>query len=169
MSADGPSPVSGQPSMARRVAGFMVLWLIIMGPGLKDLPMGLLASLAASWVSLRLWPTGSGLSLGDILSFVLRFLPQSVTAGVGVARLAFFPGDGLRPGLATYRTRVPAGMARRGFCAVMSLQPGKLPIADGQGDTLTIHCLDREAPVAEEIAADERAFLALIRRGHRHG
>src|SRR5690606_38680709 len=54
MSADWPSPVNGQPSVARRMAGFMALWLIIMGSGLKDLPMGLAASLAASWVSLRL-------------------------------------------------------------------------------------------------------------------
>lgn len=169
MSAKRDLTGNGQPSMIRRGAGFMILWLVIMGPGLKDLPMGLLASLAASWASLRLWPSGSGVSPLGILRFVLRFLPQSVAAGVSVARLAFFPGGGLRPGFASYRTRVPVGMARRGFCAVMSLQPGKLPVAEGQDDTLLIHCLDRDEPVAEEIAADERAFLAMMRLGHRHG
>jgi multicomponent Na+:H+ antiporter subunit E len=169
MSAARALPESGQPSMARRVAGFAILWLIIMGPELKDLAMGLLAALAASWVSLRLWPSGSGLSSLGILKFALRFLPQSVAAGLGVARLAFLPDARLRPAIVSYWTRVPAGMARRGFCAVMSLQPGKLPVAEDLDDTLLIHCLDRDEPVADEIASDERAFLAMMRRGQGYG
>jgi multicomponent Na+:H+ antiporter subunit E len=151
-----------------RVIVFLIVWLILMGPGITDLPAGLVAACAAAWSSLMLWPSGGGFSVVGILRFILRFVPQSVMAGLSVARIALFPARPLVPGFASYRTQVPAGMARRAFCAVMSLQPGKLPVGVGDDGVLLIHCLDGTGTVAEEVAADEQACMAIMPREARH-
>jgi multicomponent Na+:H+ antiporter subunit E len=100
---------------------------------------------------------------------VLRFLPQAVGAGLDVARRAFSPDPGLNPGIVTHGTSLGPGMARDGLTAIMSLQPGKLPVgrteADGPGpDALLVHCLDTRQPVASEMAADEAAYLRMFRQ-----
>ncbi len=162
MSASAGSALANRSALPARTVVFLMLWLVVMGPAPKDLPIGLLAALASAWSSLYLWPPGPPISLFGAIRFVGRFLWQSVVAGVGVAYLAFFRAGNLSPGLATYRPSVPAGMARRAFCAVMSLQPGKLPVGVADDGALLIHCLDGTESAAEEIAADERACLAMI-------
>lgn len=163
MNAEAAGATADRSAFLSRSILFVVLWLIVMGPALKDLPIGLVAAGAAAWSTLSLWPSDSRLSTMGILRFVLRFVPQSVVAGLSVARFALLPGYRLQPGFYAYKTQVSAGMARRAFCAVMSLQPGKLPVAvDGDG-VLLIHCLNGTKTAAEEIAADERACLSMIR------
>lgn len=152
-----------------RGAGFLVLWLLLMGPALKDLPVGIVAAAAAAWTSAFLWPARGGLSLPGTLRFLIRFLPQSAAAGFDVARRAFAPHPPLQPGFVTYRSSLPAGMARNACCAVMSLQPGKLPVAAEADGTLLIHCLDLSEPVVEQLAADEAAFCDTLQGGGRHG
>lgn len=147
----------------------MALWLVLIGPGFKDLPIGMAGAAAATWTSALLWPADGKLSLSGIIRFLLRFLPQSAVAGVDVARRAFARQPALQPGFVTYRSVLPAGMARSASCAVMSLQPGKLPVAIGADGTLQIHCLDLREPVAEQIAADEAAFCRTLENGGRHG
>jgi multicomponent Na+:H+ antiporter subunit E len=81
-----------------------------------------------------------------------------------VARRAFARDPGLRPGFVTCRSTIPAGLARDTACAVMSLQPGKLPVAVDEDGTLHIHCLDLGEPVAAQVAADEAAFRRILGR-----
>jgi multicomponent Na+:H+ antiporter subunit E len=155
-----------------RLTGFFLLWLVLIGAQPKHWPFGIVAACAATFASTLLWPAATGLSLSGIARFTLRFLPQSVMAGLDVARRSFSPDPGLHPGIVTHETRAPSGMARDGMTAVMSLQPGKLPVGHGDvghGDegTLLVHCLDTREPVAAEMAADEAAYLRMFReRSH---
>ena len=56
------------------------------------------------------------------------------------------------------------GIAHGALCAVMSTQPGKLPVATGADGTVHLHCLDMDQPLARELAEDEAAFLSLLPR-----
>ncbi|MGO4737922.1 Na+/H+ antiporter subunit E [Bosea sp. 2KB_26] len=163
--------IGGTPLLARltRGLGFLALWLILMDPALTDLPIGLIAAAAATWTSTALWPENGKLSASGLVRFLIRFVPQSAVAGIDVARRAFAPRPALSPGFVTYRTLLPPGMARSASCAVMSLQPGKLPVAADADGTLHIHCLDLREPVAEQIAADEAAFCDTLQSGGVHG
>lgn len=162
----GPRPLS---SILARGAGFLALWVVLIGAAPQDLPIGLAAAAAATWTSELLWPAAGSVSPAGLARFVIRFLPQSVSAGVDVARRAFAPVPALRPGFITCRTALPAGTARNALCAVMSLQPGKLPVAAAPDGTLLIHCLDLREPVLDEVAADETAFRCILRDGGDRG
>lgn len=157
------------PALLIRGLGLLLLWVILIGPAPKDLPVGLVASAAGVWASAMLWPAGGRLSPTGLLRFLIRFLLQSVIAGLDVARRAFAREPDLRPGFATCRSSLPGGLAQETACAVMSLQPGKLPVAvDGDG-ILLVHCLDLREPVAEQVAADEAAFRRILGREGRDG
>lgn len=164
-----PDSQTPQAALVIRALGFLAAWMILIGPALKDLPIGLVAAAAATWASTLLWPAQAALSVPGILRFLIRFLPQSVAAGVDVARRAFAPRPALQPGFVTYRTSLPAGMARNACCALMSLQPGKLPVGADADGTLHIHCLDLREPVTEQLAADQAAFCETLQDGGRHG
>jgi len=157
------------PALLIRGLCLLALWAVLMGPALKDLPVGIAASAAGVWVSTALWPAGGRLSPGGSIRFLLRFLPQSVVAGVDVARRAFARDPDLRPGFVSCRSTVPDGFARDSACAVMSLQPGKLPVAVSADGTLLIHCLDLREPIAEQAAADELAFCRILGTERRDG
>ena len=158
------SPAVFAPVLARG-AGFLALWLVLIGLDPKDLLAGVLAAAAACWASFALWPRGGAISVLGLVAFLLRFLPQSLLAGVDVARHAFAFRIGLRPGFATYDSAMLRGDRLRAFCAVMSLQPGKLPVSAGDDGEILVHCLDEREPVADQIAADETAFLRVLRGG----
>ena len=145
-----------------RGLGFFVIWLALIGIAHKDMPFGLLAAAAATWASLQLWPSDGRLSLSGLARFVLRFLPQSVVAGADIARRAMAPRIALNPGLVDYRATLPSGLAQGAMCAVMSLQPGKLPVSCQASGDMLVHCLDTDAPVTAELAADEAAFLRIL-------
>jgi multicomponent Na+:H+ antiporter subunit E len=157
------------PALLIRGLCLLGLWMVLIGPAPVHLPVGLAASAAGVWASTWLWPADARLSPVGLLRFLLRFLPQSVVAGLDVARRAFAREPGLRPGFATCRSAIPAGLARDTACAVMSLQPGKLPVAVDDDGTLHIHCLDLGEPVAEQVAADEAAFRHILVREGRDG
>ncbi|MGO4388646.1 Na+/H+ antiporter subunit E [Microvirga sp. 2YAF29] len=146
-----------------------MFWMILMGPALIDLPAGIAAAAAGTWASTLLWPADSKISVPGLARFLIRFLPQSVVAGVDIARRVFTPRPTLHPGFVVYHSSLPAGMARDAACAVMSLQPGKLPIATEADGTLHFHCLDLREPVEEQIAADEAAFCEALYSVRRHG
>lgn len=148
-----------------RCFGFFVLWLALIGTAPLDMMIGLLAVGAAAFASARLWPSKDRLSLLELIRFVLRFLPQALVAGLEVARQAMAPRITMKPGLVGYRTTVPPGLARGAMCAVMSLQPGKLPVSRQASGDILIHCLDADAPVIVELAADEAAFLRILSGG----
>ena len=152
-----------------RALGLLLLWIILIGPAPEHLPLGLVASAAGVWASTLLWPRGGKLSWSGLVRFLLRFLPQSVVAGLDVARRAFAGVPDLQPGMAQCRSTVPEGFARDAACAVMSLQPGKLPVAVDPDGTLHIHCLDLREPVAAQVALDEAAFRRMLKPERRDG
>jgi multicomponent Na+:H+ antiporter subunit E len=150
-------------SVVRRAIGFLVVWVVLSGYALVDLVPGVIAALAATWVSLRLLPSGPNLMQPLALSKIaLRFLRESLLAGADVARRALDPKLPLDPGFIRYSTGLPPGTARNAFTAVMSLLPGTVPVGPDQSGALVIHCLDIGQPVAAQLAAEEALLVRVM-------
>src|SRR5208282_3339277 len=116
-----------RPAVVRAV-GFFVLWIMLTGGNPADLGAGAVAALAATWASVRLLPPGTNRVRPVALTgLTLRFLRQSVVAGVDVARRALDPRLPLHLGFVVYPTGLPRGPGRNMFTAVMSLLPGTVP------------------------------------------
>jgi multicomponent Na+:H+ antiporter subunit E len=153
-----------------RALCFIAIWLILM-PSAKpaDLACGLIATLVATQMSLRLLPPAAGrIRLGALLVFAPHFLAQSLLAGIDVARRALHPRLPLQPGIVVYRTGFPPGLARNEFAIITSLLPGSLPI-DETEDGLVYHCLDITQPVLEQMADEERRLSGALISGQGHG
>jgi multicomponent Na+:H+ antiporter subunit E len=163
--APGPSALPA----VRRAAGFLVLWLVLAGVDPADLPAAILAVAAATWTSLRLLPPGDARPLPLALArLVLRFVYQSVVAGVDIARRALDPRLPLQPGFVVYPARLPPGPGLNAFCTLTSLAPGTLPVGSDERGAIVIHCLDVGQPVAAHLAADEALFTRAL-GGRRDG
>jgi multicomponent Na+:H+ antiporter subunit E len=141
------------------------LWSILAGAGAADLLVGACAAALATWVSLRLLPT-TPQTLDPLAAtrLGLRFLVQSVVAGVDVAWRAFHPRMPLRPGFVRYPAQCPPGLFRNAFTALTSLQPGTVP-AGGEDDTILYHCIDVGQPAAAQLAVEEGALARIVRHG----
>jgi multicomponent Na+:H+ antiporter subunit E len=147
-----------------RGAGFLGLWIVLIGLDPLDLVVGVFAAAAATWTSLRLLPPGSQrLRLAALPGLALRFVWQSVIAGVDVARRAFAPRLPLEPGFVVYPTKYPRGPARNAFASLTSLLPGTVPVGDDDRG-LEYHCLDVGQPVTEQLAAEENAVARVLPR-----
>lgn len=134
-----------------------------------NLIVGVLASLAAAWVSLKLLPPQRGrVRLGRLVLLLPRFLWQSLVAGLDVARRAFAPRLDLQPGFVDYPTQLPPGSARSGFELIASLMPGSVSTDEGPRH-IEFHVLDQRQPVAEQLAAEERAYAPALQASTRHG
>jgi len=143
-----------------RAVGFVILWLALAGPAFADLPAGAIAAAAATWASLRLLPPSTWrLRPAALARFVLRFLVQSVVAGVDVARRALDPRLPLRIGFVSYAPHLPPGPAQSAFCTLMSLLPGTVPCGTDDSGALVVHCLDVEQFVASQLAKEESLFI----------
>ena len=143
------------PAAIARGAGFLALWIVLIGLDPLDLAVGVFTAAAATWASLRLLPPGSHrLRFAALPGLALRFVRQSVVAGVDVARRAFAPRMPLNTGFVVYPTRYPRGPARNAFACLTSLLPGTVPVRDDERG-LEYHCLDVGQPVTEELAAEE--------------
>lgn len=142
-----------------RAAGFLVFWVIMAGCEPADLVIGVIAAVIATAISLQLLPP-CGLRIAPLAlaRLVARFLRQSLVAGFDVAFRALHPRLPLRPGFIRYRTQLEPGPMRDAFCTMTSLLPGTLPAGSDDEDVLLIHCLDVDAPVAEQLALEERLF-----------
>ena len=162
MTATGERHVLG--SWIARGLGYFAFWVLLIGFKPVDLLVGLAAATAATWTSLALLPPGEfRLRLAGLPRYTLRFLWQSVVAGVDVARRAFAPRLPLRHGLIAYATRYPRGAKRNAFAALTSLLPGTLPLRD-EPQGLLCHCLDTGQPIVEQLAAEEAAFSHALPR-----
>jgi multicomponent Na+:H+ antiporter subunit E len=150
------------PALARG-AGFLSLWVVLIGFAPADLAAGVLAAAAATCTSLRLLPPQSGrMRLTGLLSLIPHFLWKSVVAGVDVARRALDPRLPLRPGFVACRVGFAPGQARNAFAAMTSLLPGTVPCADEEGRRLPLP--DVGQPVLEELAEEERRLAQARRR-----
>jgi multicomponent Na+:H+ antiporter subunit E len=149
---------------------YFAVWIIVdQSAKPANLVVGLIASAAATWASLKLLPLASGrVRLGALLLLLPRFLWQSVVAGLDVARRAFAPRLDLQPGFVDYRTQLPPGLARNAFELIASLLPGSVPSDETEG-TIEFHCLDTRQPVVEQLAAEERAYARALQPGTRDG
>jgi multicomponent Na+:H+ antiporter subunit E len=155
-------------SVAWRAVAFSALWLILSGADPGGLPAGVIAVMAATWSSLRLLPP-SGLRLSRVATahLMLRFLAQSVVAGMDVARRALDPRLPLQPGFIAYPVRLARGAARNTFCTLSSLLPGTLPVRTDERDALVVHCLDTGEPIERQLGAEE-ALLTRVMGGRDH-
>lgn len=154
---------SASPAVIARGAWFLGLWFLVSGFHLADVPAAFVSVAAATWASLRLLPPASGRSsVTALAALALRFLHQSIVAGVDVAWRALDPRMPLRPGLVTYDVRLPPGPARSAFLTFMSLLPGSLPAWQEDDGRITIHCLDVGQPVAAQMAEEEKLFIRAL-------
>lgn len=145
-----------------RGAAYLALWIVLIGFDPLDLAVGVFAAAAATWASLRLLAPGTHpVRLVALPGLALRFVRQSVIAGVDVARRAFSPRLPLCPGFVTYPTGYPRGPARNAFASLSSLLPGTVPVRDDE-QGLLYHCLDVDQPVAAELAAEEAAVSRVL-------
>ena len=150
-----------------RGAGFFGFWLLLIGPDLADLVVGLFAAAAATWTSLRLLPPGDGrLRYAALARLALRFGQESIIGGVDVARRALSVRLPLRPGFVVYPVRLPPGPACNAFGALTSVLPGTLPAGVDDHGALLYHCLDVEQPVAAQLAIDEGLLIRALGGTH---
>ncbi|MCX5495854.1 Na+/H+ antiporter subunit E [Kaistia dalseonensis] len=145
---------------AVRIVTFTLVWVVLTGAYLKDLPVGILTAFGAAWISLRLLPPGpSHPSILPAIRYVLRFVGQSIVAGIDVARRALAPDLPINPGFVTYRTKLPPGTARDAFCDTMSLLPGTVPAGTTDDGGVLIHGLDVSQPIIDDLAREEALFV----------
>lgn len=153
-----------------RAPGFLGVWLILSGFKAGDLVVGMVAAGLATWASLRLLPSGQwGFHPVALAGFIIRFLRQSIVAGVDVALRAFDPRLPLQTGFVVYQSRLPPGSTRNAFCTEASLLPGTLPAGLDENGGLVFHCLDVGQPVVEQLAAEEASFMRALGGARRHG
>jgi multicomponent Na+:H+ antiporter subunit E len=156
--------------VAARALLYFGIWIVVdQSAKPANLAVGVLASAAATWASLKLLPPASGrVRVGVLLMLLPRFLWQSLLAGIDVARRALSPRLPLQPGFVDYPVRLPRGSARNAFEAISSLLPGSVP-SDESEESIEYHCLDTRQPVAAQLAAEERAYSKALVPGRRHG
>jgi multicomponent Na+:H+ antiporter subunit E len=156
--------------LAQRAVLYFGVWIVVdQSAKPANLIVGVLASLAAAWVSLKLLPPQRGrVRLGRLLLLLPRFLWQSLVAGFDVARRAFALRLDLQPGFVDYPTQLPPGSARSGFELIASLMPGSVPSDEGPRH-IEFHVLDQRQPVAEQLAAEERAYAPALQAEPRSG
>jgi multicomponent Na+:H+ antiporter subunit E len=153
-----------------RMAAFLGFWLVLSGFSPVGFLIGILAAATAARMSVRLLPPGPWRVRPIVVSrLLLRFLRQSIVAGVDVAWRALDPRLPLRTGFVVYRTHLAPGALCEAFCVMTSLLPGSLPCGrDGAGN-LVIHCLDVTQPVAEQLAAEEALLVRALGDVRRDG
>lgn len=157
------------PTVLGRGMAFFLLWMVLMQSGKPaDLVIGLLASAAATGVSLRLMAPAAGcLHFGQLMALLPHFLWESVRAGIDIAGRAFNPRLCLRPGFVTCPLTFPPGFARNTFATITSLLPGSVP-ADETDGVLIYHCLDTTAPVVAQLLKEERLLGKALIVGRPH-
>lgn len=156
-------------SAAIRASAFFVLWLLLM-PSFKagDLVFGLLATSAATWLSLHLSPPEHGrLRLGKLLLALPHFLLESTRGSIDVAVRALAPRLPVNPGLFTYATGFRAGLTRNTFASITSLLPGTFACGEIDGE-IVYHGLDIKQPVSEQLREEERRLTTALVAGRDH-
>lgn len=145
----------------KRTLLFALLWLVLTSADPKGFGFGLVAVAAATWLSLVLLPAaGRQLSLVMILPLVPGFVWRTVRGGIDVAWRALHPRLPIRPGWYVHRTALTSG-AKVALGSVVSLLPGTL-VAGSTGDRLYVHCLDLDADIAGQVAAEEARIASTL-------
>lgn len=149
-----------------RMAVYLLFWIVLAGTDMKDMAAGIVTAAVASWLSLSLLPPGElTIRPGRAAGTFLRFLGQSLSAGVSVARIALSPAMPLKPGIMVYRTGLPPGLRRQAFMTFASLLPGTLPLGADASDAIPVHCLNEDHPVAAQLTQEEERLAGLFKGG----
>ena len=144
----------------RRWLALALVWFALTGPDPAALLPGLAAVSLGTWLSLRLLPPACWLRLWRVVLLLPGFLWRSLLGALDVAVRALHPRLPLAPGWVEVPCRLP-GAGRVALGGSFSLMPGTLA-AGARGGRLLVHCLDSGQPVAELIAAEERAYAQAI-------
>lgn len=151
-----------------RFGAYLALWIILIGFSVTNFAVGLLTAAWATWISVLLLPVADRQVSAIALARLAMRLPwQSLVAGADVARRALDPRMPLQPGFITYATGLEGGPGRNAFRALLSLQPGTLPVSVDESGDLLIHCLDTSQPVAAQLSMEEERFAQVTRGGRR--
>lgn len=153
-------------TLVLRLVFFSVVWMILCGPDTVSLVIGLGVVAIATWTSIRLLPPAATGRLQVLLlaQLFLRFIWESVFAGIDVAWRALDPRLPLRPGFVAYPIQIPVSPARNMFLTLASLLPGTLPTGLDEAGTLLVHCLDIQKPVVEPMRMEERLLARALGR-----
>jgi multicomponent Na+:H+ antiporter subunit E len=149
-------------TLAVRIAGFTLLWWLLVEGNPRYAGMALLAILAAAVASMALVPvSGARWSLTGLFRFAPYFVWKSIAGGFDVALRALSPAMPLEPGFVEFRLRLREEAARVLLANTMSLMPGTLSV-ELKGTMLRLHVLDRSTPVAAQLRATERRVADLF-------
>jgi multicomponent Na+:H+ antiporter subunit E len=151
-------------SILNRSVIFALLWITLTGGAVDALVYGGLAVVAATRLSLGLYPVDQpAIVLWRVAWFLPRFLPQAVMGGLDVARRAFDPRLPIEPGWVRSRLTNRNEAAGVLLGGVVSILPGSL--AAGPGDeAMDVHFLNVTTYSPERMQADERLVLGLFDR-----
>ena len=164
-----PPPWStGRVALARGSA-FFLLWIVLMpSPHAADIAFGALATVMATWASIRLLPPQAGrIRFIALLAMLPYFLWQSVVAAFDIARRALSPRMEVNPGFVDCPMKLPPGLARNTLATITSLMPGSVP-ADEVAGALVYHALDVTQPVVAQLLETERRFAHTLVQGRPH-
>lgn len=158
----------GVRSFAVRAALAAALWWILVEGRAEAWLFGTPVVLAAALASVALGGArGLRPRAGPALRALAWFTGRSLLAGADVALRALKPRIILAPAFVVVRTRLRDPAARVLLADSLSLLPGTL-CAELEGDAITLHVLDRDAPVeraVREIEARIADALGLAEAG----
>ncbi len=145
-----------------RIICFGMIWTILSSGRMESWIIGGPAVLLAAWVSGKSRAfRATGFSFAGGLRFMGFFLKASLISGLDVVRRAFHPKLLLQPDLIDYRLSLVTDVARVFMADAVSLLPGTLSAHLVEAN-LTIHVLDRNTPVREELRALEKRVAAML-------
>lgn len=126
-------------------------WLVLSGGSLSYPLLVLLIVVSATATSLIAIPPGAwNWRPAGMLRFLPFFVHQSILGGFDVSRRALAPHLPVQPGLVTYTLRLPPGPQRVFMVNAINLLPGTV-VTTIDGDTLTIHAIDTDLPVQQNL------------------
>ena len=157
------------PKFMIRIICFGIIWAVLTGGRMESWLIGGPTVLIAAWIPGRYRPLRTGgFSISGGLRFTLFFLKASLLSGLDVVRRAYHPRLMLQPDLIDYRLSLSTNVARVFMADAVSLLPGTLS-AHLVDENLTVHVLDRNTPVRDELSALEKRVAAMLEANSRSG
>jgi multicomponent Na+:H+ antiporter subunit E len=150
------------PAFFLRAAALYFIWWVLIEGDPTGLVFGAAIVVPVSILSCRFYPpSGYRLHLPGTLAFARYFIVRSAVAGVDVARRLLAPTVKVNPGYLTVSTCLPAGSPRWLLANTLSLMPGTLSV-QVQDNSLELHCLDLDLPVAADVRATEQQVAGIF-------
>jgi multicomponent Na+:H+ antiporter subunit E len=151
--------------MIGRTIAFALLWWVLTQAVLASLAYCLPVAAMAGAISVRLVPPGPArVRIGAALRLVPHLGWIMLAGGFDAARRALQPSLPINPGMihpARLNSAAESGVLL-GYAT--SLQPGTVA-ADIGPDAISLHVIDRRAPVPEKTQALERRLIGLFGKG----